>query len=67
MILYLFGKKSYFRILDLKIDILPLKMILNHQHNIRNRYFCQNYTKSGITLAPTFMIFLLRPYNIVDI
>ena len=41
-------EKTYFRLLELEIDILALKMTLNHQNNIRNKYFSQNYTQKVV-------------------
>ena len=55
MLLALYGKKTYFRLLDLEVDLLTLKMTLNHKNNRRHGFSSQNYTKKGITLVPTFI------------
>ena len=48
MLQALFGKNLIFDYFDLELDILPLKMTLSHQNNIRNGYFSQNYTKEEV-------------------
>ena len=42
---YLHLLKIIFRNFDLRIDLFTLKMILNHQNNIRNELPSHNYTE----------------------
>ena len=46
MLLALSGKNHIFRLLDLEVDLLTLKMALNHENNIRSGFSSQNYTCS---------------------
>ena len=51
--LALFVKNQIFDYLE--VDLLTLKMPLNHENNIRNGFTSQNYTKKGITFVLTFI------------
>ena len=57
MILALFGKRSYFRSLDLDIDILPWDMSLNHQ-NSKNNDSQSNF--------PDIFLHLFLPYDFAN-
>ena len=39
---YFFVDKSYFRLTDLKIDTLTLKMPFNHENSSKNELFVKN-------------------------
>ena len=45
MFLALFGKNNILDFFYLEVDLLTLKMILNHENNIRNGFPGQNYSK----------------------
>ena len=45
MLLALSRKNYIFNLLHLEVDLLTLKMTLNHENNIRDEFFSQNYTK----------------------
>ena len=49
--------KSYFRSLDLEIDLLTFKMTLNHEIITRNGYF-------SLSLASTFFILLVETLQV---
>ena len=57
MLLALSGK-SYSRLLDLEVDLLTLKMALNHENNIKNGFSSQNYTRKRYYTC--FYFYLLK-------
>ena len=41
----------FFRLLDLAIEVLTLKMTFNHQNNTRNGLFSQNHIKDIYSIS----------------
>ena len=59
VLLALSGKNHI--LLDLEVDLLTLKMTVNHENNIRNGFSSQNYTKKKV-LHLFLLLFVKKSY-----